>query len=345
MISKVPLITQTHVKEKGIFYVGGHYTGTENAHYHCNQMYVEVYTPIEQIHPYPLIMFHGAGQTNVNWIITPDGRMGWADYFVSKGYQVYLAEQPARGRSAWHPDENGPTIHHSTESLARFTSNQGNWPQSCKHSQWPAGDNTLEQFHSSQVEYLPSNLDSQALVLEAGRKLLKLIGPAVLITHSQAGPFGWLLADDQPDLVKGIIALEPSGPPFSADLSDPIPRNYGITELPLHFEPAISSKNDIELQLLKSPHSGLNDGWIMKNPRYKLPAFDKIPVLLMVSETSYHAGYDHLTSIFLEQTGVKHDFVRLEDINIYGNGHMMMLERNNLDIADRIDSWITAHVI
>lgn len=337
---KIPLINQSHIKERGIFYVGGKKTGDGENQYYCNQMYVEVYIPVEKKHPYPIIMFHGAGQTNVNWLITPDGRMGWSDYFVAHGYEVYLAEQPARGRSAWHPDVNGKTMHHSIESLKRFTSDQGKWPQSKKHTQWPEGEEALEQFLSSQVEYLPSNKDSQKLVLEAGRELLKITGPAILMTHSQAGPFGWLLADDQPELVKGIVALEPSGPPFSNDITNATVKNYGIADLPMHFDPPVADKNELSVELLKAPEEDLNDGWVMKAPYHKLPALQGIPILLMVSESSYHAGYDHLTSKVLEQAGVAHDFVRLENIGIHGNGHMMMLEKNNLEIAKWIAGWL-----
>ena len=102
------LINQDNLAKRGIFYVGGHISGNDGRHHMCNQMFIEAYIPKEIRCPYPLVFFHGAGQTNVNWLTTPDGRMGWADYFVSQGYCVYLAEQPARGRSAYHPEENGP---------------------------------------------------------------------------------------------------------------------------------------------------------------------------------------------------------------------------------------------
>ena len=61
-----------------------------------------------------------------------------------------------------------------------------------------------------------------------------------------------------------------------------------------------------------------------------------IPIWLIVSESSYHAGYDHLTSRVLRQCGVNHEFIRLEEAGIHGNGHMMMLEKNNLTVADLI---------
>lgn len=260
---------QSKLAKRGIFYVGGHISGQEGRRHMCNQMFVEAYVPEKILHPYPLIFFHGAGQTNVNWLVTPDGRMGWADYFLSLGYVVYLAEQPARGRSAYHPEENGSTIYHSMEAIRkRFASTEGNWPQASLHTQWPGSadpeDETFSQFLSSQVEYLPSNRDSQELVLAAGLKLLEKTGPAILLTHSQAGPFGWLLADAKPELVKGIVALEPSGPPFSMDLTAPTAKNYGLTDLPLHFDPPVSSPSELKLRLMKAPKDGFMDGWVFQ---------------------------------------------------------------------------------
>ena len=41
--------------------------------------------------------------------------------------------------------------------------------------------------------------------------------------------------------------------------------------------------------------------------------FKGIPILIVVSEASYHAPYDHCTSEFLHQAGVQHEFVRLPD--------------------------------
>jgi pimeloyl-ACP methyl ester carboxylesterase len=55
---------------------------------------------------------------------------------------------------------------------------------------------------------------------------LDRIGPAIILTHSQSGPFGWLIADARPNLVKAIVALEPSGPPFE----DPVLREGAARE-------------------------------------------------------------------------------------------------------------------
>lgn len=336
--------------KKAIFYVGGHIAGESGKHHAADQMFVEAYFPVNITRPYPIIMFHGAGQTNVNWLATPDGRMGWADYFVSLGYAVYLAEQPARARSAYHPDTNGPTIFHSMEDLwNRFVSDEGAWPQAKRHTQWPGmgtdeQDEIFRQFLNSQVEYLPSNKASQKLVLAAGEELLNMTGPAILLTHSQAGPFGWLLADRCPRLVAGIVALEPSGPPFSTDLSNHTAKNYGIADLPLCFSPSIASPEEFKLRLLTSDSPERKDGWVLSEPAPQLTHLKGIPTALITSEASYHAGYDHLTSHVLRQCGVTHDFIRLEDAGIHGNSHMLMLEKNNLEIADFINEWITEHI-
>ncbi len=342
----IPLIEQDHLKYRGIFYAGGHMAEDERGHYRTGQMFVEVYVPKEVRHPWPVIMFHGAGQTNVNWLITPDGRMGWADWFLKNGYTVYLAEQPARGRSAWHPGTDGPTIHHPAEALwNRFMTDEGNWPQAKLHTQWPDEGRDMDsevsvQFLSSQVEYLPSNAASQQLVLNAGKELLEVAGPAILLTHSQAGPFGWLLGDYYPEYVKGIVSIEPTAPPFSRDLSVPAARDYGLAGIPLRYDPPVSSPADFELELLRSAEKDIPDGWVMKEPARKLPDLAGKPVLLITSEASYHAQTHHLVSYVLSQCGVEHSFIRLEDAGIRGNGHMMMLEKNNLEIADLIISWL-----
>ena len=66
--------------------------------------------------------------------------------------------------------------------------------------------------------------------------------------------------------------------------------------------------------------------------------------MLVTSEASYHAAYDHCTARYLVQAGVTVDFVRLETRGIHGNGHMMMLEKNNLQISQLIAAWLDHHV-
>ena len=64
---------------------------------------------------------------------------------------------------------------------------------------------------------MPTDLRvAHELERHAGAGLLDRAGPAVLITHSAGAPGGRLMADERPELVRAVVALEPSGPPFGA---------------------------------------------------------------------------------------------------------------------------------
>ncbi len=66
--------------------------------------------------------------------------------------------------------------------------------------------------------------------------------------------------------------------------------------------------------------------------------------MVMAAEASYHQVYDHCTAKYLGQAGVRADYIRLQDKGVHGNGHMVMLEKNNLEIAKVIDDWIVTNV-
>jgi hypothetical protein len=80
--------------------------------------------------------------------------------------------------------------------------------------------------------------------------------------------------------------------------------------------------------------------WLPEAPARQLVNLKRVPMLIVVSEASYHAPYDHCTSKYLTDAGVEHTFTRLPDVGIHGNGHMMMLEKNNLEIAALLRRWI-----
>jgi pimeloyl-ACP methyl ester carboxylesterase len=83
--------------------------------------------------------------------------------------------------------------------------------------------------------------------------------------------------------------------------------------------------------------------WMQKSPARQLVNLKGIPVMVMAAEASYHQVYDHCTAKYLRQAGVTTEYIRLQDKGIRGNGHMVMIEKNNLDIARVIDEWIVRH--
>jgi len=69
-----------------------------------------------------------------------------------------------------------------------------------------------------------------------------------------------------------------------------------------------------------------------------------IPVMVMTAEASYHQVYDHCTVKYLSQAGVRTEYIRLQDKDIHGNGHMVMIEKNNLDVARVVNDWVVKNV-
>ena len=339
------------------FFVGGSYAGSPGNQVMHGQMFVEKLTPARRLRRYPIVLIHGAAQTATNWMGTPDGREGWASFFASKGYVVYLVDQPARGRSAWQPGIDGDLRAYDAQSIEkRFTAPElyNLWSQARLHTQWPGtgpkpgrvGDPIFDQFYASQVSSLASNAETQVLNEKAGAALLDRIGPAILLTHSQSGPIGWLIADVRPKLVKAIVALEPSGPPFQdAVFTSDKARSWGLTDIPIAYDPRITDPGQLQIEQQPAPDKPeLTRCWGQKTPARSLVNLRSVPVMLVTSEASYHAAYDHCTARYLVQAGVTVDFVRLETRGIHGNGHMMMLEKNNLQISQLISAWLGNHV-
>jgi pimeloyl-ACP methyl ester carboxylesterase len=341
---------------QGYFFVGGSYIDTKAGPIMERQMYVEYRIPARTTQPYPIVMIHGAAQTGTNFTGTPDGRKGWADWFVEQGYPVYVVDQPARGRSAYN-DTIAPVVRFSASQLEqRFTAaaNFKLWPQAALHTQWPGegpgkglrGDPVFDQFYASQVQYIALGPVNEALIRNAVAALLDKIGPAIVLTHSQSGSFGWVIADERPRLVKAIVAAEPSGPPLRNAVFDTAPaRPWGITFTAMKYDPPVSDPKEIATVEQAAP-DGPNLVRCMQQaePARKLVGLQGIPVLVFAAESSYHAMYDHCTAKYLRQAGVKADFVRLEEAGIRGNGHMVMIEKNNLEIAALINRWLVANV-
>jgi pimeloyl-ACP methyl ester carboxylesterase len=349
----------TPVAKQGYFFTGGEYRPAKDGNVMVGQMFVQYQIPHHRTSKYPIVMIHGGGQSGTNFLGTPDDRPGWADYFLKRGYPVYVVDAPARARSAGSVEVLGAPSRRAAQWVSdRFTAPERKplYPQAAKHSQWPGtgvpGDPVFDQFYASQVEQLEDPGVGERLIREAGAKLLDRIGPAILLGHSQGGPLVFTIADARPKLTKAVLAIEPNGPPFaevayaggSAWYKDgPLSRPWGITRNPLTYEPAVA----------KPPQSALEaqaDGpdfvqcRLQAEPARQLVNLRTLPTLVLVSEASYHAPYDHCTSKFLKQAGVEHTFTRLEQHGIRGNGHMMMLEKNSDEIAAFIERWIRENV-
>ncbi|KAM0711694.1 hypothetical protein Q7P35_001061 [Cladosporium inversicolor] len=308
------------------------------------QIYVEKLTPLHARH--------------ANWLNTPDNRPGWASYFLTQGYTIYLTDQAQRGRSAWLPGQSQQSLFSAETYSKQFTAPQNfpSYPQAVLHTQWPgsglAGDPVFDALYASQVP-VQNNAALQASFNNASyAALLDRIGPAIVVTHSQGGPFGWKLADVRPNLVKALVALEPEGPPFENFASAPFDPSYirpaanrkrpfGLTLLPLAYEPPIGSDASLlTRQNFSAPSANLSSCILQAAPARKLANLSKVPVLFVTAEASYHAVYDYCTVAFLRQGGVGVEFWELGREGVRGNGHFMFMELNGLVVAERVEGWV-----
>ena len=339
----------------GNFFVGGTHNANDQM---VGAMYVEYVIPQNQKQPYPIILVHGGGQIGAGWTQTLDGREGWTQYFVRRGFAVYVVDQPARGRSAYHSQlgtlgdvSNSTRAQSLWAAIERFNL----WPAASLHTQWvgPAtnGDPTFEQFLSSQSDALGNALLQEQLTADGLVALLDKIGPSILIPHSQPGAPAWLVADRRPTLVKGLIQLEPGGPPVSRD--EPSAAfalgatfAWGLTRNPITYSPAVSSPAQLSfVPLPKDP--GVATCWVQAAPVRELPNLQKVPTMLLSSPSGYNTAWDPCTVRFLRQAGVDANFtwLKLQDIGIQGNGHFMFIEKNSDQIAGVVLDWIQSHVL
>lgn len=336
------------------------------------QIYVEKLSPDPApINPQlPIVFIAGAAQSGTNFLDTPDGRPGWASYFLSKGHTVYLSDQPARGRSFWLPGQGavgtiGPPD--SVSDIFTDTANNGDqWPQARLHTQWPGtgriGDLTFDAFYSSQLQFQSDRFISEEQNAQAYSALVDLVGDCYIITHSQAGAYGmcctrlpldctdnlagWRVGDMRPHLVKGIVQLEPSGPPFT--LRPPFGNGpafaFGLTDLPIGYHPAAGDNAEHIETVIEPPIDADHNECIMQaTPAKQLTNLANIPELIVTGEASYHMPYDYCTVKYLEQVGVNVEYADLGKEGIHGNGHMFFMEKNNLEIADRVHQWLERH--
>ena len=192
------------IASQGYIFAGGKYVDGPDGKTMSGQAYVEYQIPKNRTHPFPIVMIEGGGQSGSNFTGTPDGREGWAQYFLRQGYAVYVVDQPGRGRSAVASVYGKTAISPVGTIEQRFTAPERSnmWPQAKFHTQWPgtgvAGDPIFDQFYAEQLPAIADFPKQQELNRDAGAALLDKIGPAILLTHSQSGAFGWPIADARP---------------------------------------------------------------------------------------------------------------------------------------------------
>ncbi|MET0290991.1 MAG: alpha/beta fold hydrolase, partial [Steroidobacteraceae bacterium] len=193
------------LRDQGFFWVGARAKPTADGKGATieGQMYVGFQLAANKKHPYPLVLVHGGGGQATDWMGTPDGRDGWLDYFLAAGFDVYFVDRPAHGRSPNNVAYGALRPPASTDFMSNAFLAQS--------KQYPGGGGPMTKEniqHTASSE--PGPTVSNAVLQANLAELLDKIGPAILVTHSAGGPSGWLSLAARPNLVKGILAIEPA---------------------------------------------------------------------------------------------------------------------------------------
>ncbi|KAM0207410.1 hypothetical protein ACHAPA_003266 [Fusarium lateritium] len=343
---------------RSFFYAGGRYVDDgDGGHVFRDQMYVERLVPATGAwKDTPIVMVHGVAQTGTNFLNKPDGGRGWASQFIRQGYELYIVDQTARGRSAWLPahDAEKPIILSAEAIEVAFTASRTHmlWPQAINHTQWPGagvrGDPIFDAFYSSNVQFVDNSTYQQTAMQAAGAALLDKIGkPAILLGHSEGSFMPTLIADIRPNLTKAIVLVEAAGPPFKDEIFNfggEHPRPWGLWDVPITYEPPVTDPKSELVQKTHPPRDNLSTKCILQadepKPR-RLVNLQDIPILIVTGEASYHMPYEHCTAAYYRQAGCsKTDLIELGTIGIHGNGHMMFMEKNSDEIHTVVEQWI-----
>ncbi|KAH6900672.1 hypothetical protein B0T10DRAFT_453185 [Thelonectria olida] len=371
------------------------------------QMYTERLDPIEKLHRYPIVLIHGDFHTGQ--LTKPDGNPGWASYFIRRGFQVYIVDMPPCGRSNfltgahfYHRDLrlsshtiSAATIERDLTAQGKDPPVQGQPPTPLKHqrardhNKWPGtgqrGDPIFASYCASTVTLHLRKCERQSTGQNALQALLKHIGKAFLVGEGSGGNLAWLATDVEPDLVAGVVAIEPAGPPFGTAVSktnrprvitqyierEETTRLYGVADIPLTYDPPthphegferpVRDPLDIESrmrpdrlgscflqkesdpEIVETGPDGKPLSSLKPSQVRQLIHLKKAPHAIVTAHASPHSAYDWATVAFLQQAGLSVEWIRLENLGIEGNGHLMFLETNSDQIAGVIERWITKH--
>jgi hypothetical protein len=176
----------------------------------------------------PLVLWHGYREAGTSWGMTPDGREGFQTLFLRRRYTVYTLDQPRRGTAG--KTTQGVAVDTGTDEQWLYNQFRlGLWPDLYPGVQFPRDPESLNQFFRQMVPDT-GPLDAQ-LAISGTSALFDRIGDGILVTHSQAGGFGWRAAISNRN-IKAVVSLEPgSGFVFpEGEVPPPMPSSAGTLE-------------------------------------------------------------------------------------------------------------------
>lgn len=288
---------------------------------HGDHAYVFYQLPVKA-KKYSLVFLHGWGQSGKSWETTPDGRDGFQNIFLERGYKTFIVDQPRRGRAGQSTVEENFSAK-PDDQLWYYNFRIGVYPNVYDGVQFPRDEKSLQQFFHQMTPSFPTD---QKIISEAMVAVMEKAGEGILITHSAGGGPGWETAIKS-DKVKAVIALEPGTFPFP---SGEVPEVEETTS-PFPAKGQSISREDF-MKLTKIPivvYFGDNipsddkmvDNWGFDNWRVRLNLAKKWEKVM-------------------KKYGGDVEIVYLPDVGVKGSTHFMMSDLNNIELANVMEKWL-----
>jgi len=276
-------------------------------------MYVEYFLPEKPAHKIPIVLIHGCCTTGAGFVSTPDGREGWAKYFVRQGWKTYVVDHPGHGRSPMPENYSTMSLQRAVDDTVVLLKKIG--PAILiVHSiggmiGWKVCDTVPGQVAAiiGVAPVPPANMPKGSFPAATA------IGQSFM--NSGTGPY---LPEDKPAWYKLDVAKQAfaSASQFPSEAMD----QYYASLVP-------ESPRAIN-ELMNKDGMGLTVD----------PAkIAKIPKMILTGDQDprHPRAVDAQTAKFV---GAEHIF--LADVGLPGHGHPMYLDRGNEKIAQLILDWL-----
>lgn len=293
---------------------------TEGQTLHGDHAFVVYQKPVDA-RQLSLVFWHGFGQSMKTWQTTPDGREGFQDIFLRRGFSVYNLDQPRRGlagRSTVSTSINASPNDQLWFGIFRLGLGSEFYP-GVQFSKDPAA---LDQFFRQMVPDIgPIDFEVNTDAVSA---LFDKIGEGILVTHSHSGGQGWMTRIKN-EKIKGIVSYEPMSNFIFPEGEVPEPIAYMGGSLKAIGAPMAEFMKLTEIPIV-------------------IYYGDFIP-----EEAVQNPGQEQWRAAFtmakkwrdvVNQYGGDVTLAHLPEIGIKGNTHFPMSDLNNVEVADLMSNWL-----
>jgi quercetin dioxygenase-like cupin family protein/pimeloyl-ACP methyl ester carboxylesterase len=262
-----------------------------------------------------MVFLHGYGQSRRSWQTTADGREGFADIFLKKGFGVYLIDQPGRGDAG--QTTKPANISATPDDQTWFTQFRiGLYPDFNGGVLFPRDEKSLNSFFRMMTP--TTGAVDEKTIVDAMSAVFDRSGDGILFTHSAGGAPGWKTAIKN-ERVRAIVAIEPGG--FCFPEGETPEDNRGGAGIPL----------DEFMKLTKIPIIIYYGDFI---PKEETAAYSQNFWRNVLATARKWAA-------LINAHGGDATVIHLPEIDIKGNTHFIQSDLNNSEIAEHIYKWLS----